>query len=227
MTQPPWWRGHSDVNAVAQQLAGRVPSEIYSHPKDCCRAAIACFRSMALAYDAIVPGAPAWIRGRWAWGPLSWPIHWCEILAERTADCGALSCLARHALVSTGHQALPLQLLVQYDIAAVSAWQKTWSRNAPYQQWLFGTLAYHEAVVVIQGDRNASASDHHPKVRFWDSTEAAWVEGRAQAGYGAVVAYRICASDGRGEQVEENLLLRRLGIDVGVWQLAATNHQPR
>jgi hypothetical protein len=167
----------------------RFPASVISDHRDrCCRNAQEWF----LAMDHSQMGAadertgPRWIRQRHAWGPTRWPIHWCEALASKTLDCGALAALALVAFQARGVRCHTAQLIQRYTKGDGQHWCRNWEANDAEVCWIQDDLVYHEAcAVVARGD----------EIRIWDPTASWWVNPKQFEGYGAVVALRILTSD--------------------------------
>ncbi|MEJ7669070.1 MAG: hypothetical protein WKH97_10135 [Casimicrobiaceae bacterium] len=129
---------------------------------------------------------PRWIRQRHAWGPTRWPIHWCEAVAKKTLDCGALAALAQATLLERGVHCYTAQLIQRYTKADTKNWYRNWDRDDAEVCWIKDDLVYHEACAVVA--RSA-------EFRIWDPTASWWVNPKQFEGYGAVLALRILTAD--------------------------------
>ncbi len=166
------------------ELGDRPFSELFHHGAQCCHHAKVWFEVLSRSHARLSQAAPSWIRERWEWGPAVWPLHWCEAVASKALDCGALACLARHAFSSSGAPATAVQLIEHFDRRAGENWTSRWKTSHGVLPWIRGGFVYHEAVAVpISGDTS--------KFRIWDPTDNCWVDGKARQGYGALRAVRV------------------------------------
>jgi len=179
-----------DLSRALCALELTPPSVILSHRGPCCLTAYSWFSAVARGAAALHPEGPSWINDIWQWGPTHWPLHWCEVAAADVADCGALACLAALAFRAAGESVLPAQLLELYDESTIANWRAMWQQDGHNPQWLFGCLAYHEAVAVVR--RPKPGSNGRLDIRIWDPTNSRWLEWRANGGYGTSVAVKVC-----------------------------------
>lgn len=183
-----------EVTAAAQSgaITGAVDhwrtfpaSEIAHHGEQCCRVARAWITRMDASLSS--PGdplsGPRWIRQRYAWGPSSWPIHWCEAVEEKVLDCGALAAMSRELFAARGLECYAAQFIQRYTPDAAAHWDAKWQgEQACIPHWIRDDLIYHEGCAVVTGD---------DQVRIWDPTPSWWVNSKQFDGYGSVLALRI------------------------------------
>ena len=182
------------------RLASSTPSEICQHDAPCCESAVAWFRVMA--GDRLSPAeAMAWIHGRWRWGLLAWPQHWCQIVRADRIDCGALAALGRAALSILGEEPYPVQLIERFDMSTTENWRSASMESVGSADWLFGPFTYHEALAVERAN----------ELLIWDPTDSREV-GETGHGYGAIVALRVHAP------ADRNLRWRGEVIVGSEWQ---------
>ncbi len=203
MPSPSVRRPDDLLDRVLEIVGSRAPSRIQAHDAQCCRLARAWFEALAVSAALQQPGPPVWIRQRWNWGPVEWPLHWCRIPQLKTLDCGALAALARAALDATGSETAPIQLIERFDPAAVENWRTVWNGNRTTPQWMWGELVYHEAVGILDGTRLA----------VWDPTDSDFVEPPAANTYASIQAIRF---DNFPAAVTQGACNQAAGIDYSV-----------
>lgn len=199
--------GPVSLEEVLAALADRPPSSLFAHAGSCCEVARAWFASMALSMQAQGKGPPLWISDRWKWGPVEWPLHWCEAMAAERLDCGALAALGRTAVEVSGAAVLPVQLVKQFDPSAIESWRESW-RNANVAPWTWVDYVYHEAIALLDGT----------SVSLWDTTSACWVDAKAIEGYASLAAVRLCPAPSRdGAATPAAVQWRERWLAVGIW----------
>jgi hypothetical protein len=163
-----------------------VPTEILHHDAMCCVDA----KEWFLAMDASETGSnsllqpPVWICERYVWGPAKWPMHWCEVVAAKTLECGALAALARASYARRGTRVFPVQIVRIENHSTVAHWAIRWEKAGFNADWIKGTYVFHETVGVVAGWRD---------LRIWDPTENHSVEASARGKEGGVAALRVVA----------------------------------
>ncbi|MFH1236497.1 MAG: hypothetical protein V1685_06210 [Parcubacteria group bacterium] len=173
------------IEAASRSFESFHPLFFSAHPESCCKIAREWFRTMARAHASFEGVLPSWITEQWEWGVTRWPIHWCEVVREKHADCAAFAALAREALLIMGERHLPAQTIEVFDHLAAAAWQSTWFSSGG-GHWLSGPFAFHEVIALI----NCTERGMHT-LRVWDPTNGSWVERQPTHGYGSVVALRV------------------------------------
>ena len=189
--------GNTATSERDEQLArDQLPSEPWEtfpysrlahHGAPCCDIA----REWVVAMDfaqlngADLSSGPRWLRARYNWGPLAWPMHWCDVAHRETIDCGAHAALSREVFSARGLVTFPAQLVQRYSEAATDQWRGRWSKEDVSCHWLDGEHIYHEAAALLVGNG---------EVRIWDGSAGSWVSPRQPtSGYGSVVSVRIHA----------------------------------
>jgi hypothetical protein len=176
-----------DTRAAMQKWEHFPISTISHHGEQCCRIA----REWVLSTDYSQLNAgdpltgPRWLRRKFAWGPSSWPIHWCEAVERKKLDCGALAALATEIFASRGVRSYPAQFIQQYTEDATRQWSKNWESDDVPVNWIKDDLIYHEACAVVVRDN---------EIRLWDPSASWWVNPKQFGGYGCLLALRVFAA---------------------------------
>lgn len=165
--------------AIFAAIGPRPATDFLSHSRRCCLIAKAWVRVLARSAD---PGRPpTWIRERWEWGPLDWPVYWCEAIEMEKLDCGGLAAITRLAAAACDLMVLPIQLIESFDAASCESWRHQWRNSVGVPEWTWDDLAFHEVVGFVESGRLA----------VWDSTDACWAHDKSRHGYGSIAALRI------------------------------------
>lgn len=173
-----------------------APSEILRHPKcDDCAAAYAWFTARAQLTQSAgsVTDAVSWLLEEFEWGPVVWPVHWCDILETEYADCGVMAAMSRYCLSRRGFVVFPAQAVLRVTNAEVSKWRHTWDENpGSASKWIISeTLVYHEIILL---------RDYADNYKAFDSTEMKFIsEGDRRTG--GVIAIRLPPSAGKSVAV--------------------------
>jgi hypothetical protein len=181
-------------------------SPLSHHEEACCDVA----RDWVIANDfAQLNGSdrlsgPRWLRQLYKWGPSSWPLHWCEALAQPSIDCGAHAALAHEAFAARGLTSFRAQFVQRYDANAEADWRTRWSAERCSDHWLDGNLIYHEGNALLAGD---------DELKFWDPSAGWWINPRQAAGYGSLAMVRIW-TEGRAGSNSYRWGARRIAPDV-------------
>lgn len=175
------------VSAAIERWQHFPASVISDHRLPCCRIAREWF--LSTDYSHLHAGdprtGPRWIRQRYTWGPSRWPLHWCEAVAQKTLDCGALAAMAQKIFIARGVRCYPAQFIQQYSSDAAHHWNKKWEGDEASVHWIKEDLIYHEGCAVAVRDN---------EVKLWDATASWWVNPKQFGGYGEVLAVRIFAA---------------------------------
>ena len=160
------------------------PTMISHHGAACCEIA----REWIGSFDrSVLNGAspltgPRWLGSRFQWGPVRYPIFWCEVVRERVLDCGVHAALAHEVFTDRGVRSYRLQLIQEYSVAAAAQWHAVWSSEEAVTDWISGNLIYHEGCAVQL--ENGS-------LKLWDSSAGWWIDPNTTSGYGGVRAVRV------------------------------------
>ena len=159
-------------------------SQISHHGAACCDIA----HEWLLAYDFAqlnggdILSGPRWMREHSTWGPTAWPIHWCEAVDAKVADCGVHAAIAQEAFVARGVRAFRAQFIQRYSANAADSWRQSWGNQSVSDHWIDGDTIYHEGNAVLVGE---------DAVKLWDGSAGWWINPRGNAGYGSLAAVRI------------------------------------
>ncbi len=160
-------------------------SRFSDHKKECCAIARGWLRAMDRSHSFREGGwlPPTWLRVRYAWGPVRWPLFWCQLPTLSTLDCGSLAALSTKLFNDRGEIAVSVQLILRYHRLATAGWSSMWERAGLCPVWIHGKYCYHEATAIV---RQGSAT-------IWDSTESRWVEpdNATRQAYAGLVALRL------------------------------------
>jgi hypothetical protein len=161
-------------------------SRISHHDAPCCHIA----REWVVAMDFAqlnggnLASGPRWLRQKYKWGPTAWPAFWCQIVREKSIDCGAHAALAHEVFTARGQTSFPAQLVQQYSADATSQWRGKWSDQDVSCHWIDEDVIYHEGTALLVGDED---------VKLWDASAGAWINPRQAGGYGSLIAVRVFA----------------------------------
>ena len=144
------------------------PSRISDHGTSCCTNAKRWLRAFdrSAAFSDGNWRPPTWVRERYSWGPLRWPIAWCQIPDSEVLDCGGLAGIATEVFRMRRESASQIQLVLRYSPLVAAGWRVMWEHAGESGDWVRGGLCYHEATAVARAGR----------VSIWDPTENRWIE---------------------------------------------------
>ncbi len=168
------------LGQILGQLEPAAPSRLSTHDASCCRVARAWFEAMARSHHDASGSPPVWVSDRWRWGPVRWPLYWCDAVRRPELDCGALADLAGAAFIAAGQSIWRVQLLERHDPERLAQWRARWAGLPGAPTWIFGQFAYHEAVAALR----------EPELALWDPVDRQW---REQDTGDPIAAIRITA----------------------------------
>ncbi len=122
--------------------------------------------------------APNWLRAKYQWGPVQWPLSWCEAVQKKAIDCGVFAAFAREILVSQSLTVYPAQVLLAQPRTYIDQWNLKWSHIFQQVEWIGENSVYHE-VCAVQKKGEAS-------VRIYDPTEGVWIDSNMTKGINGV-----------------------------------------
>jgi hypothetical protein len=174
-------------------------SNIVHHDSICCEQARLWFLSYARSMQGwstsqFQLNAPTWLSELFEWGPSLWPISWCELVKEKTLDCGVFAALSREVFLAQGHQVHPAQCLLIYSTSCTDHWKELWHRKMPVNKkkeacevfpWIGDQVVYHEVCIV-----EPNYSDTNQMAKVYDSTFGNWYEPIRREGFGALLSIR-------------------------------------
>jgi hypothetical protein len=170
-------------------------SSILHHERECCEEARLWFLSYARSMEGWTASRyrmrpPNWLSRTFTWGPSVWPISWCQLLHEKTIDCGVFAALAREVFKAQGFEAHPAQALLSYNENCTLHWKDLWKKgmkkidrrkNGEVFPWVGNVIVYHEVCVLEMPDGQA---------KIYDSTFGNWFEPVKRTGFGALLSVR-------------------------------------
>lgn len=176
-----------DAVAAIKKWQDFPASVIQHHGAACCRIAREWIFSIDYTQlngeDSLT--GPRWLRQKFKWGASKWPIHWCEAVAEKTLDCGALAAIANEIFQAREARSYPAQFIQQYTEDSARHWYKKWDGDEDSVHWIKDDLIYHEGCAVVARNN---------EIKVWDPTASWWMNPKQFGGYGGVLALRIFAS---------------------------------
>jgi len=177
-----------ELNSAIEKFCRYRPSHILHHGKECCTVAYEWFRALDNSFlvNGSIYSAPSWIRSRWKWGGVDWPLFWCQIPQLDALDCGALAALSCEAFRHRGLSVFSVQLIQRFSLQDTQHWEKKWLEKGLSSNWIFGSLVYHEACAVLIGAN---------RVRVWDPTDNTWLHPSQCGGYATTIAVRFVVED--------------------------------
>lgn len=179
------------LEALERLLVVHVsPMRVGNHPEDCCREArnwlVSEDRALSFRGETDSWSDPAWIRQRWTWGPVAWPLQWCGVAELGKLDSAALTSIS--TLLFKARQlpdAQTVQGVFRYPLDVANRWARLWREAGLSSEWIANEYVYHEITAVFT----------RGGIRLWDSTENRWLEAKhtRRSEYGALVALRLPA----------------------------------
>jgi hypothetical protein len=192
----------------------KQPSRILNHNSTCCEVAQGWFRGMdrSSRLQGPVTGMPLWIREHFDWGPSQWPLHWCELMASRKLDCGALAALTHVSLRDRGVPSFPAQTILNEGAQRCAHWLRRWTlENCPCD-WIASPLVYHEVCAVPE----QSVRD----LRLWNPSANAMMEWTDVDSISAVAAVRVVNAE------SDQVSLGGLTLPTNIWVPARVVRRP-
>ena len=153
-------------DADGLMAAWGAPAAIIDHHRSCCSMVRDWLDAMHASIAPRRMDPPVWLRERFPWGPLTWPVAWCDIPRLEMLDCGATTAITNALYRAQGVRATPVQLVYGYRPHVVDLWRARWSRDGCATDWLAREHVYHEASALLGADR---------RVVIWDSTVNRWL----------------------------------------------------
>ena len=168
---------------------------IIHHERECCEEA----RLWFLAYARSMEGGmatqyrmrpPSWLSQLFEWGPSVWPISWCQVVKEKTIDCGVFAVLAREVFAAQGFEAHPAQALLSYNQNCTDHWKDLWingmkkidkRKRGEVFPWVGSHVVYHEICLIETKNGDA---------QIYDSTFGHWLESNKREGFAGLIAVK-------------------------------------
>ena len=127
--------------------------------------------------------APTWLRQRFKWGPVQWPLSWCETVRKSQIDCGVFAALSREIFAQQGVDVYPAQVILNQPKTYVQHWNLKWANIFQTIPWIGQEYVYHEVCAV------AEAGDS--RIRIYDPTESVWLDSEFSRGLNGVVGLNV------------------------------------
>jgi hypothetical protein len=127
--------------------------------------------------------APLWLRHKFKWGPVQWPLSWCEAVRKKQIDCGVFAAFAREILSNQDVDVFPAQIMLAQPKTYVHQWNLKWANVFQHIQWIGEDHVYHEVCAV--------AKKGQPNLRIFDPTEGIWIESNFTHGINGVVGVNV------------------------------------
>ncbi len=163
-------------------------SRISHHGQMCCETAREWLNAMD--FSQLNSGSnltgPRWIRQKYNWGPTTWQIHWCEVVRQKSLDCGAQAALAHEVFTNRGVKSYQIQLVQEFSKEAASQWANRWNGAETSVFWIDENLIYHEGCAVAAGGGS--------EIKLWDASGGWWINPKQFGGYGGLRAVRLFSS---------------------------------
>jgi hypothetical protein len=163
-----------------------IASQLLHHDQACCRQARHWLKALdrSYSYHDGTWHPPAWLLRSFTWGPVQWPLAWCQVPHSASLDCGALAAIAIQLFRWRGDNAWPIQLVFRYPTEVTSHWEAIWKRKGIPSPWIAGQYCYHEACLIT---RDA-------ETQIWDPTQGRWLGlDDVETEHGTIMAWRLCA----------------------------------
>ena len=125
---------------------------------------------------------PRWVRNRFAWGPGTYPVHWCDVIKKQVLDCGVHAALAFEVFTNRGLKCFRAQFVQEFSSTAGSQWRSNWEKDSAITAWIDEERIYHEGCALPIADG---------QIKIWDPSAGWWVDSKTNKGYGSVLALRI------------------------------------
>ncbi len=177
-----------EIDTAIEKFSRFSPSVILHHGRKCCVTAREWFKALDISFleEGSTYSPPSWIRRKWKWGGVHWPLFWCQVPDLETLDCGAFAALSCEAFRIRGLSVFPVQLIQKYSLHDAQHWGNKWAYDNISPNWIVGSFVYHEACAVrIRAN----------KVRVWDPTDNTWLYPSQCGGYATTVAVRFVVEE--------------------------------
>jgi hypothetical protein len=162
------------------------PSQISNHGSRCCADALAWIDMIDEVDHVLVDSKMPSRRFHqlFEWGPLNWPVHWCEIVSQSHIDCGGFAALYQYLFHKNGYKCARLQVVEAAQQSQIGHWREIWSSypNADCSWLSEEGCVYHEALVVY----------FDSEYLFFDPTDYAELGTQLSSG-GDVLSIRLCS----------------------------------
>lgn len=165
-----------------------TPYSTLVHHGECCQLAktwlLSMHRSMSfMQSERQTLHAPLWLRHKFKWGPVQWPISWCEAVRQKHIDCGVFAAFAREIMEHQDLEVYPAQIMLSQPSSYIKQWSFKWASVFQRIQWIGDEHVYHEVCAV--------AVPGTSRIRIYDPTEGIWLEPTLTKGVNGVVGVNV------------------------------------
>lgn len=163
------------------------PTEVVDHGARCCAAARALLIGVHNAMGGDDRLSLGWIGERFEWGPVRWPLAWCELPDMSVGDCGVHAAVGAYVLESAGMSVHRVQMWTRASEHELRHWRSLWASESAKESWLGREACYHECVAV--GKKEVRVLDTTERVEWTDPATDGIVAMRIAAPHSGVVEW--------------------------------------
>jgi hypothetical protein len=134
--------------------------------------------------------APLWLKRHYKWGPVQWPLGWCDAVQLQSIDCGVFAAFSleifEHQIARNNRndfEVFPAQVILDQPKSMTEQWRVKWNKVRGRLPWIEDQYVYHEVSAMVD-----LATDH---VRLFDPTEGVWIEPYLERGINNVIGVNI------------------------------------
>lgn len=165
----------------------KATSSLIHHRRECCDNARSWLLCMSKSFEFSNTNtqkiiAPTWLNSFYKWGPSKWPIPWCEVVKNKTIDCGVFAAFAKEIFEFSGFEAYSGQVIQHYSQQSLYQIKQNWEAAGYKPKWLTDSCVYHEVCAIRIS---------HDEVKIYDPTDALWLDPDKNSGNGAVLSLRL------------------------------------
>jgi hypothetical protein len=134
--------------------------------------------------------APLWLKRHFKWGPVQWPISWCEAVQKKTIDCGVFAAFAQEIFrrsidksCQTNLEVFPAQIILDQPQTFIEQWTTKWSPIFRDFNWIGQGQVYHEVCALVDSNNDS--------VRIFDPTEGVWCDPTIERGINNIIGVNV------------------------------------
>lgn len=133
----------------------------------------------ALSCDPLCFG---WLRARYQWGPISWPVRWRDLAEASTIDCGVFADVVETLLKRRGVPCARIQWIGKAKPCETKRWADQWeSSHVPHGGWILDDVSVYHELLVVELDGEAV---------FYDTTKDRMLD--SESGEVEILRIRLC-----------------------------------
>lgn len=182
------------VSAPQCKFIGLHHSVLTDHGQ-CCKLAKNWLLSMHLSHTFVRTNqqqilAPLWLKRYFTWGPVQWPISWCEAVQKKTIDCGVFAAFAVEIFTTSlkksgliNHEVFPAQIILDQPQTFIEQWNTRWNPIFRDFNWIGDAHVYHEVCALVDTTNDTA--------RIYDPTEGIWYDPSMERGINNVIGVNI------------------------------------